>query len=149
MLPDLERPSSRHLTGTPDRVELRRALRQADVSWYPTEIYLVGVDGPMEDRPVADGTTVLWEEEGRWFVDSSERGQVDRWYAFVFDSEAVACRWLYDRLYLWRYGDAARVYLRYLEDVGDHQAVEETSRHVDAIARVSKRLEEHSRLIPT
>jgi hypothetical protein len=70
---------------------------------------MVGVDGPMDDRPVTDGTTVLREEEGRWFVDNSQRGRVDRWYAFVFDSESAACRWLFARMYLWRYGTAARL----------------------------------------
>jgi hypothetical protein len=71
---------------------------------------------------VADGTAVLWEDGGRWLVDDTERGTVDRWYAFVFDSEAAACRWLFDRFYLGRYGNAASHYLRYLEDLGDDQA---------------------------
>src|ERR1700760_3876783 len=106
MSPDTERPSSRRLSASVDRSELRQALRRDLISWHSSEIYLVGEDGPMQGRPAADGTSVLWTEDGRWFVDHSERGIIGTEYAYVFGSEAEACRWVYDRAYLSRYETA-------------------------------------------
>lgn len=138
-------PSARHLSASPNRAELRQALRR-DRLWWPSDIYLVGEDGPMEDRAKGDGSTVMWYDEDHWLVGHSERGQVDSFHACKFDDEAGACRWVYDEAYLRRYRPAVNGYVAYAADAGDDAAAEGARRHRELLEAANRQLGRHPSL---
>src|SRR4051794_20884854 len=139
MTDDRRRPSDRALSERPDRTELREATRRDRISWWPEDIYLVGLDGPLEQRTTKEGALVLWGDGGGWSVAFSRGGRLDR-ELWRFGSEAEACRWVYDIAYLERYrafGEEALIHLGRAGPVKAAVAVRAELRAIDeALARL-------------